>query len=251
VPAEVERLGIERALVITTPSKRAMAEEIAVQLGERAGGVFDRVAMHVPIEIARTGRAEAARVGANGCIALGGGSAVGLAKSIVLEQGQPIIALPTTYSGSEMTAIQGLTEDGVKRTYRDARMQPRTVIYDPELTVTLPPTVAGPSGMNALAHCVEAFYAENASPLLSLVAEEGIRALAQSLPRVVDQPADQEASARALYGAWLGGLAPCRSRSGGRAGGRGTLSEPAAREAVRALLEDAFHGRRPGVARSL
>jgi len=207
LPAEVERLAIERALLITTPSQRATAEAMADDLGERAAGVFDRVVMHVPIEVAKEGRAEAARVGADGCIALGGGSAIGLAKAIALELGLPIIALPTTYSGSEMTAIQGLTEGGVKRTYRDPRMQPRTVIYDPELTVTLPPRVAGPSGMNALAHCVEAFYAENASPLLSLAAEEGIRALAQGLPRVVDQPTDLEASARVLYGAWLAGVA--------------------------------------------
>jgi maleylacetate reductase len=105
-----------------------------------------------------------------------------------------------------MTAIQGLTEGGVKRTHRDPRMLPRTVIYDPELTVTLPASIAGPSGMNAMAHCVEAFYAADADPLLSLAAEEGIRALARSLPRLVDRP-DLEASAEALYGAWLAGMA--------------------------------------------
>ena len=116
---EVVHLGIERALLITTPSKRAMAEAMAAQIGERAAGVFDRVAMHVPIEVAKAGRAEARRLGADGCIALGGGSAIGLAKAIALEQDVAIIALPTTYSGSEMTAIQGLTEDGVKRTLRD------------------------------------------------------------------------------------------------------------------------------------
>jgi maleylacetate reductase len=163
----------------------------------------------VPIAVARAGRAEAKRLGADGCIALGGGSAIGLAKAIALEQDVAIIALPTTYSGSEMTAIQGLTEDGVKRTWRDRRMLPRTVIYDPELTVTLPPSIAGPSGMNAMAHCVEAFYAEGATPLLSLAAEEGIRALAQSLPTLVDRPDSLEASTQALYGAWLAGMALC------------------------------------------
>jgi maleylacetate reductase len=206
---EVQRLGIERALLITTPSKRAMADAMAAELGDRAAGVFDRVVMHVPIEIAQAGRAEAKRLRADGCIALGGGSAVGLAKAIALEQEVAIIALPTTYSGSEMTAIQGLTEDGIKRTFRDRRMLPRTVIYDPELTVTLPPSIAGPSGMNAMAHCVEAFYAEGATPLLSLAAEEGIRALAHSLPGLVDEPTSLEASTRALYGAWLGGVALC------------------------------------------
>jgi maleylacetate reductase len=204
---EVLRLGIERALLITTPSKRAMAEAMAEQLGERAAGVFDRVVMHVPIEVAKAGRAEAKRLGVDGCVALGGGSAIGLAKAIALEQDVAIIALPTTYSGSEMTAIQGLTEGGIKRTRRDPRMLARTVIYDPELTVTLPPSIAGPSGMNAMAHCVEAFYAEGATPLLSLAAEEGIRALAGSLPALLDEPASLEASTRALYGAWLAGMA--------------------------------------------
>jgi maleylacetate reductase len=204
---EVARLGIERALLITTPSKRPMAQAMAAQLGERCAGVFDRVVMHVPIEIAQAGRAEARRVRADGCIALGGGSAIGLAKAIALEQDVAIIALPTTYSGSEMTAIQGLTEDGVKRVRRDPRMLPRTVIYDPELTVSLPRSIAGPSGMNAMAHCVEAFYAEGATPLLSLAAEEGIRALAESLPVLVDRPDSLEASAGVLYGAWLGGMA--------------------------------------------
>jgi maleylacetate reductase len=204
---EVQRLGIERALLITTPSKRAMADAMAAELGDRAAGVFDQVVMHVPIEIAMAGRAEAKRLRADGCIALGGGSAIGLAKAIALEQDVAIIALPTTYSGSEMTAIQGLTEDGIKRTFRDRRMLARTVIYDPELTVTLPPSIAGPSGMNAMAHCVEAFYAEGATPLLSLAAEEGIRALAQSLPALVDEPTSLEASTGALYGAWLAGMA--------------------------------------------
>jgi maleylacetate reductase len=204
---EVARLSVERALLITTPSKRAMAEAMAAQLGGRAAGVFDRVAMHVPIEVAQAGRAEALRLGADACIALGGGSAIGLAKAIALEQDVAIIALPTTYAGSEMTSIQGVTEDGVKRTRRDPRMLPRTVIYDPELTVTLPPSIAGPSGMNAIAHCVEAFYAEGATPLLSLAAEEGIRALARSLPLLVDQPTSLEASTQALYGAWLAGMA--------------------------------------------
>jgi maleylacetate reductase len=106
-----------------------------------------------------------------------------------------------------MTPVQGITRDGIKRTTRDPRMLPRTVIYDPELTLGLPPAISGTSGMNAIAHCVEALYAENANPITSLMAEEGIRALAASLPRVVQDPADLEARAQALYGAWLGGAA--------------------------------------------
>jgi alcohol dehydrogenase class IV len=135
------------------------------------------------------------------------GSAIGLAKAIALELGLPIVAVPTTYAGSEMTQIWGITEGGEKRTGRDPRVLPRTVIYDPALTLSLPARVAGPSGINAIAHCVEALYAPNVNPIIALMAEEGIRALAGSLPTVVHNPSDLDARAQALYGAWLAGTA--------------------------------------------
>jgi maleylacetate reductase len=163
--------------------------------------------MHAPIDNAEEARAEARRVGADACVALGGGTPIGLAKAIALELDVPIVAVPTTYAGSEMTPVLGVTEGGVKRTRRDLRMLPRTVIYDPELTFSLPAAVSGPSGMNAIAHCVEALYAKDANPLTSLIAEEGIRALAGSLPVVVREPEHLEARSEALYGAWLGGAA--------------------------------------------
>jgi len=94
----------------------------------------------------------------------------------------------------------------MKKTGRDPRVLPKTVIYDPALTVTMPAQLSATSGMNAIAHCVEALYAQDANPIISLVAEEGIRALAKSLPTVVKEPADQEARSLALYGAWLGGV---------------------------------------------
>jgi maleylacetate reductase len=115
--------------------------------------------------------------------------------------------VPTTYAGSEMTPIYGLTEGGVKQTGRDRRVLPATVLYDPALTLSLPPEISGPSGMNALAHCVEALYAEDANPLITLVAVEGIRALSRSLPVVVRRPDDLEARSDAQYGAWLAGTA--------------------------------------------
>jgi len=136
---------------------------------------------------------------------VGGGSTIGLGKAIALTSELPILAIPTTFAGSEMTPIYGITAQGQKKTGRDARVLPRTVIYDPQLTMTLPAKIAGPSGMNAIAHCVEALYAEDANPITSLMAEEGIRALARSLPKVVSDPADLEARAEALYGAWLAG----------------------------------------------
>ncbi|MEE8172581.1 MAG: maleylacetate reductase [Alphaproteobacteria bacterium] len=203
---EVERLEAKRALVLSTPEQREQAEDAAHRLGGAAAGIFDQAVMHVPIETAEAARAEAKRVNADCCVAIGGGSTTGLAKAIALDSGLPILAIPTTFAGSEMTPIWGLTEGGVKTTGRDARVLPKTVIYDPELTLTLPPAVAGASGINAMAHSVEALYAENANPIASLMAEESLRALAASLPKIVAQPADLEARSEALYGAWLAGI---------------------------------------------
>jgi alcohol dehydrogenase class IV len=157
------------------------------------------------VEIAVDARRVADELRADCCIAWGGGSTIGLGKAIALTSGLPVIAVPTTYSGSEMTAVVGMTEGGAKKTQRDPRMLPKTVIYDPELTLGLPAATSAASGMNAIAHCVEALYAHDANPVGMLFAEEGIRALASALPRVVAAPADLEARSDALYGAWLAG----------------------------------------------
>ncbi|MBN7130700.1 iron-containing alcohol dehydrogenase, partial [Burkholderia multivorans] len=135
----------------------------------------------------------------------GGGSTIGLGKAIALESSLPILAVPTTYAGSEMTPIFGLTEDRLKRTGRDARVLPRTVLYDPSLTLSLPPGISAASGVNAMAHAVEALYADDANPVISLMAEESIRALGEALPAIVRAPDDREMRSRALYGAWLAG----------------------------------------------
>ncbi len=204
---ELERLGSSRTLVLTTARGRRQAEEALGHLGATVVGIFDKAVMHVPVATARAAREEARRLGADSCLAIGGGSTIGLGKAIALQDDLPLIAVPTTYAGSEVTPIWGLTEAGVKRTGRDPKVLPKSVLYDPELTLSLPAAVAGPSGMNALAHCVEALYAENANPIVSLMAAEGIRALAESLPAVVRRPGDLEARGQALYGAWLAGTA--------------------------------------------
>ncbi len=204
--AEVDRLGLSKLLVLSTPGQVKLAEEAARRLGSRAAGLYPHAKMHVPIETAQAARAEARRLGADGAVAIGGGSTIGLGKAIALESGLPIVAIPTTYAGSEMTPIYGLTEGGAKKTGRDAKVLPRTVIYDPLLTLGLPAKISGPSGMNAIAHCVEALYAENANPVISLMAEEGIRTLARSLPRIAADLGDLDARGDALYGAWLAGI---------------------------------------------
>jgi alcohol dehydrogenase class IV len=204
---EIDALGARRALVLSTPEQRAQAEDVAHRLGGRCAGVFAEAVMHVPIETARAARAEAARLGADCAVAVGGGSTTGLGKAIALESSLPILAIPTTYAGSEMTAIYGITEGGLKKTGRDARVLPRTVIYDPELTLGLPAGMSAVSGINAIAHAVEALYAVDANPVISLIAEEGIRALARGLPAVCANPGDIDARSNALYGAWLCGIA--------------------------------------------
>ena len=204
-PEEIERLGAKRVLILTTPGRKKLGEELAARLGAKAVGVFSAAVMHVPAETAAAGRAEASRLQADCYVTIGGGSAIGLAKAIAVVTGNPIVAIPTTYSGSEMTPTWGLTERGVKKTMRDSRARPKTAIYDPALTTSMPAALSATSGMNAVAHCVEALYSQEASPIVSLIAEEGIRALAKSLPVVVKEPSNMEARSLAFYGAWLGG----------------------------------------------
>jgi maleylacetate reductase len=207
LPEEIERLGATRALVLSTPEQRKEGQLIVDRLGSRAVGLFDQAVMHVPIEIAKQAREQAKALGADCCVAVGGGSTTGLAKAIALVSTLPILAIPTTYAGSEMTPIWGITESGLKKTGRDARVLPKTVLYDPTLTVTMPPMLSATSGMNSIAHCVEALYSKDANPIVSMIAEEGIRALALGLPVVVQDPTNLDARSNALYGAWLGGVA--------------------------------------------
>jgi maleylacetate reductase len=170
--------------------------------------------MHVPTELARAASEQARTVSADLVVTIGGGSATGLAKAVALETKLPIMAIATTYAGSEMTPVWGLTDAANKTTGRDPIVQPKTVIYDPLLTVSLPVDVSAASGMNALAHLVEALYAPDASPLTALHAEEGVRVLAHALPRVIADPGDLDARTDALYGAWLAGTALGMSQMG-------------------------------------
>lgn len=202
---ELTRLGARRALVLSTPEQRADAARIADRLGDRCAGVFDKAVMHVPIEIAREARTLAATLGADCAVTIGGGSTTGLGKAIALESSLPVISIPTTYAGSEVTPIWGITEGGIKKTGKDPRVLPKVVIYDPLLTLSLPAKLSATSGMNAIAHAIEALYAQEVNPITTLIAEEGVRAMAQGLPQVVNDPSNIEGRANCLYGAWLCG----------------------------------------------
>jgi maleylacetate reductase len=201
---EVDRLGGRRVLAIA--GKRAV-DGLVERLGGRWAASFTDVQQHVPVEAAARAVAAAADAGADCLVAMGGGSATGMAKAVALEHPAPILAVPTTYAGSEVTPIYGLTGPDGKRTGRDLRVLPRAVVYDPALTTGLPAEVTGPSGMNALAHCVEATYAPGANPVTSLLAEEGARLLQRGLPGAVADPADLAARTDALLGAFMAGSA--------------------------------------------
>lgn len=205
LPAELDALGLERVLVLCSPEQEETGQMVARALGERAVGVLPEAVMHVPSEVAAKASEHAQQIGADGCVTVGGGSAIGLGKVIALKHGLPIIAIPTTYAGSEMTPVWGLTTDGRKETGRDARVLPASVVYDPELTTTLPVGMSVTSAVNAIAHAVEALYAPDATPIISLMAEEGVRALTGALPGIVADPTSVDARSQALYGSWLCG----------------------------------------------
>lgn len=207
VSSELERLKCKRVLLISTPSKHVEAETVARALGSYLVEHFNEAAPHVRIEVAEMVRERAKQGQADSVVALGGGSTIGLAKAVAVEQQLPIIAIPTTYSGSEVTPIYGMTENGIKHGHRDPASLPKTVIYDPGLIVSMPAGLSLTSAMNAMAHSVEALYAQDANPVVSLMAEESIRALAESLPRVVENPGNLDARAMSFYGSWLAGMA--------------------------------------------
>jgi maleylacetate reductase len=203
---EAVRLGIARALVLATPGSGArLGAHVAELLGNRSAGLHAQAVIHVPRAVAEAGLAAARTAKADGLIAAGGGSAIGLAKIIARDTGLPIIALPTTYSGSEATPIWGTSKGERKTTGRDARVLPRTIIYDPELTLALSAAVTAASAMNAIAHCVEGLWVAERTPVTAAYATEAMRRFGAHLPRAVANGADGEARAECLVAAWLAG----------------------------------------------
>ena len=203
VGAEIERLGRKGALVLSTPHQEGEAAALAASLASQGRGVFAGAAMHTPTEVTERALAAFAASEADCVVSLGGGSTTGLGKAIAVRTGADQIVIPTTYAGSEMTDILGETDQGRKTTRRDPSIRPETVIYDVDLTLTLPPRLTVTSALNAIAHGVEALYAPDANPILSMMSVEAMRAFKAALPRVVADPADEAARGDVLYGAWL------------------------------------------------
>ena len=205
VPDILAEMELSRALVLSTEAQKEAADEFACSLGKSCLGVFSGARMHTPVE-ATAEALEIVRDQRVDCtVAFGGGSTIGLSKAIAWNTDLPQIAVPTTYAGSEVTNILGQTENGEKTTLKSPKVVPEVVVYDAELTVSLPVGMSVTSGINALAHAVEALYARDRNPLSNAAAAEGARALVEALPRIVENPADLDARERAFCGSWLCG----------------------------------------------
>lgn len=208
LPDEIKKLNASSPLLLSTSQGIEHTREITVLL-ERASiktaGAFNNAVMHTPTSVTDQAMQVLEEISADCIVSLGGGSVVGLGKALAIRTGLPHICIPTTYAGSEMTPILGETTGGKKTTRSDPKILPMVVIYDVDLTMTLPPAICTTSGVNAIAHAVEALYAKNANPITSLLALEGTKALAEALPQITQDPSARPPRERALYGAWLCG----------------------------------------------
>ncbi len=202
--AELERLGCRRAFVVCTAEQKDLALRVAAECGARA--LFGEATMHTPVKVTQAALSQLQAADCDGLVAIGGGSTIGLSKALALRTDLPQVALPTTYAGSEMTPILGETSEGRKTTLRSPKVLPEVVIYDVDLTLSLPPGLSAVSGVNAIAHAVEALYAPDTNPIISLMAEEGIAALGSALPCISAAPSEIAAREAAQYGAWLSGV---------------------------------------------
>ncbi|GAA3714712.1 maleylacetate reductase [Oceanisphaera sediminis] len=205
IAKELRRLGGTRALVLSTPSQHPNAQLLSEQLCTLSAGIYTNAIMHTPVAVTEQAMTIFAACGADCVVSLGGGSTIGLGKAIAYRNNAPQLVVPTTYAGSEVTSVLGQTENRIKTTVSDISILPEVVIYDPELTLSLPVQISITSGLNAMAHAVEGLYALNRNPVTSLMAIEGIRTLKHALPLIVANPIDIQARTDALYGAWLCG----------------------------------------------
>ena len=204
---EVEALDARRVMFCCTKSRVAEVEKLAATLGDRFAGICDAAKIFVPLTAVEPARAMAEELGADCLVSYGGGTAVGLAKAVALEGGMPIVSIVTTYSGSETTALQGIIgHDGVRTNYRDMRMLPRVLIYDPELMLDVPIDVSIASGFNSIAHAVSSYLGKDANPVANMFSENGIRAMSAALVRLAQNPRDVDARSDAMHGAWLCGM---------------------------------------------
>ncbi|KAL1303746.1 hypothetical protein AAFC00_007089 [Neodothiora populina] len=208
LPAELKRLNVSSPLLLSTPRGSKQTDELVEILhgdSMQAAGAFNNAVMHTPTHVTENALQVLRSKSADSVVSIGGGSVVGLGKALSIRAGIPHISIATTFSGSEMTPILGETDQGKKTTRSDPKILPATVIYDVDLMMTLPQKTCTVSGINAIAHAVEALYAKNTNPVITLLALEGTKALAEALPQIKADPSLKPARDRALYGAWLCG----------------------------------------------
>jgi alcohol dehydrogenase class IV len=210
--AEVAEIGARRVMVIAAATERETAERVTAAVP--VARWHDEVAMHVPEPVAVRARAAATDGGADLLVSVGGGSTTGLAKAVALTTGLPIVAVPTTYAGSEATNVWGITDDNRKTTGVDARVLPRAIIYDAALTLSLPVDLSVASGLNAVAHCVDSMWAPRSDPIDRAIATEGIRALHEGIPQIIADPTSLPGRENTLYGAYLAAVAFSSAGSG-------------------------------------
>jgi len=209
---EIGNLGASRVMLIAAPAESDLADTVATDVPVALR--HDDVVMHVPVEVADRARRAAAEHDIDALVSVGGGSTTGLAKAVALTTGLPVVAVPTTYAGSEATPVWGLTEGAKKTTGTDRRVLPKVIVYDAALTMSLPVDMSVASGLNALAHCVDSMWAPSADPVNAAFAAEGIRSLAAGLPKVVADPMDLDGREHALYAAYLSATAFASAGSG-------------------------------------
>jgi maleylacetate reductase len=207
LPVELDRMGLGRVMLLTTPSRPEERRRVVELLGGRLAGVYTGAKLHVPVSVIADAHTTLAQCDPQSLLAFGGGSAIGLGKALAFDTKLPLAAVPTTYSGSEMTAVWGNSEQGIKRTFRNREVAPRLVLYDPGLSYGLSPRVTAASGMNAIAHCVEAEYSPEYGPVTSFFALEGVRHLTAGLHALADSPTDEGARRSVLLGAHYAGRA--------------------------------------------
>jgi maleylacetate reductase len=202
---EVERLGCSRVLLLAGPALAGIAARVREVLGDLVVAEFDGAAMHTPVEVTERALDVLKEAAADVIVAVGGGSTTGLSKALAVRTDLPQVILPTTYAGSEVTPVLGETRDGLKVTRSSPAILPETVVYDVDLTLTLPLPMTVTSGINALAHAVEALYAADANPVTDQHALDAVSRIGRALPRLAADPADPEARADLLHAAWLAG----------------------------------------------
>ena len=205
VAAEVQKLGLSKALVLATPQQHDAGLGIAEQLGDVAVGLFCKAEMHTPVHITEAAMAHVNETKADCVVSVGGGSTIGLGKAIAFRTDLPQIVIPTTYAGSECTPILGQTENGVKTTLRDPSVLPEVILYDAELVKTLPIGMTVTSALNAMAHAAEALYANNRTAETTDLAIQGLKTFVDGLPKVLQNPSDLVAREATQRGAWACG----------------------------------------------